>query len=69
MPCIPLQTGIPIELLERGIGACMRSAHTKPEAVQEAWHDALYYIREEIEGRIHDGMKMQITYYKQARRK
>ncbi len=68
VPCIQLTTPIPLQLLSRGLTACMRSAPRESEPAQAALFDALYGIRMELEDRISDGHKMDITYYKQAKR-
>ena len=68
VPSIQLQTPIPVEVLLHGLTACMRSASRQSEPAQAALFDALYGIRMELEDRISDGHKMDITYYKQAKR-
>jgi hypothetical protein len=68
VPCIKLDSPIPLDVLLRGLATCARYAQKQSVFFQEALHDALYIIRLEIEDRISDGKKMEVTYYKQAKR-
>jgi hypothetical protein len=68
VPSIQLQAPIPVELLLRGLSACMRWSSGQHEPAQAALFDALYGIRMELEDRMSDGDKLAISYYKQAKR-